>query len=106
MTVPTIRSDIATLGLFCCLDITFIFLVIGIYRDMDILIIRIGGGVGALTAALAWYIAMAKLWNYGNSWIKLPLGTLPWTARARPKPLPWKRSTGEFIRSDGRWHSK
>jgi len=100
MTVPTIRSNIATLGLICCLDLTLIFLVVGFYRDMDMVFIRIGGGVGVLTAGLAWYNAMAKLWNYENSWIKLPLGTLPWTASVRPKPLPWKRRTREFFTSE------
>ena len=96
MTVATIRSNIATLGLFSCFNLTLLFLVVGCLRDMDILFVRIGGGTGVLTAGLAWYIAMAKLWNYGNSWIKLPLGTLPWTAAVRPKPLPWKRHTEDF----------
>lgn len=96
MTMATIRSNIATLGLFSCLTLTLLFLVVGFLRDMDMIFVRIGGGVGVLTAGLAWYIAMAKLWNYGNSWIQLPLGTLPWTAAVRPKPLPWKRRTKDF----------
>jgi len=96
MTVATIRSNVATLGLFSGLSLTILFLVVGFYRDMDMIFVRIGGGLGILTAGLAWYNAMEKLWNYENSWIKLPLGTLPWSAVVRPKPLPWKRRTKDF----------
>ena len=60
------------------------------------MLIQIGGGFGILTAGLAWYNAMVELWNDDNSWIKLPVGTLPWTEKVPPKPLPWKRRTKEF----------
>ena len=58
-------------------------LVIGVYRGHDLFFIRIAGGGGLAVAILAWYEAFAEVWNHGNSWITLPVGTFPWAENGK-----------------------
>jgi uncharacterized protein len=78
MTVGTLRTTLALFSLFFILTIALALLAVGNYRGGgDNEYIKAGGYFGIAAAFLAWYNAMAGLWNVQNSWIKLPLGKLP-----------------------------
>lgn len=84
VTVGTIRTTFALFSLFFVLTIAFALLTTGYYKGVvgsagDF--IKAGGYFGLVAAFLAWYNAMAALWNFQNSWITLPVGRFPWAER-------------------------
>jgi uncharacterized protein len=83
LTVGTIRSSVAFFSLFLCLTMAFLLLAIGHYLGEDQDFLKAGGWFGLVTALLAWYNALAGLWNKGNSFITVPLGQFPWAENAR-----------------------
>lgn len=74
MTVAAMRTTGAVLAVFVTLTITFLFLTIGAFAQsssMD----KVGGWVGLVTAAVAWYASFAFVTN--NTWKKNVLPTWP-----------------------------
>ena len=78
MTVGTLRTSVAMFSLFFSLTLAFILLATGYYYGGDSNLIKAGGVFGLMAAFLAWYNAMAQIWNVGNAFITLPLGRFPW----------------------------
>ena len=76
MTIAAMKTSSALLSVFVVLDLTFIFLTIGNWGAGHENMVKIGGWLGILTAALAWYCSMAGVVN--ETWGKtvLPLGPL------------------------------
>lgn len=91
MSIAAIRSSIVLVGLFLSVIVTLTMLIIGFYRGHDLLFIRIAGGSGIAVAFLAWYDAFAHVWNHGNSWITLPVGTFPWAENGK-----WKQKRSRY----------
>lgn len=83
MSIAALRSNVVIFGLFMSVIVTLCMLIIGFYRGHDLMFIRIAGGSGVVVAVLAWYGAFAQVWNHGNSWITLPVGTFPWAENGR-----------------------
>ena len=94
MSIASIRTNLVLFSLFTSVIITLTFLTIGFYRGHDLLFIRIAGGSGLAIAILAWYDAFAKVWNHGNSWITLPVGTFPWAENGK-----WNQKKGSGLQS-------
>ena len=76
MTIAALRTSSAVLLVFVALTLTFIFLTIGAwgtsssFTDMT----RVGGWLGLLTAALAWYASAAGVINDTHKRVVLPVG--------------------------------
>jgi uncharacterized protein len=81
MTVATLRTSLVMFALFFNLMTAFILLASGYYRGANVDLIKAGGVFGLVAAFLAWYKAMAHVWNPGNSFVTLPLGRFPWAER-------------------------
>jgi succinate-acetate transporter protein len=62
MTVAAVRVNGAVLAVFVVLSLTFLFLTIGALATNDSMS-KVGGWLGLLTAALAWYAALAGVTN-------------------------------------------
>ena len=86
MLVGTIRSSVAFFGLFFTLTMAFLLLAIGFYLGENMIWIKAGGWFGLVTALLAWYNAVASVWNEGNSYITVPLGKFPWAESQTSRP--------------------
>ncbi|KAF9436051.1 hypothetical protein BGZ76_004930 [Entomortierella beljakovae] len=76
--IATLRSTIALSSMFFTLTLTFLFLSSGHLAHMspDNYPTKIGGGLGLLTAFLAWYNAAAGLFTPNHTFISLPVGPL------------------------------
>ncbi|KAF9896466.1 hypothetical protein BX616_007399, partial [Lobosporangium transversale] len=74
----TWRSNLASSALFFCLGMTYLFSTISSLAHLapGNLVQKAGGGIGVITASIAWYCAMADLSNSQNSFYTLPLGQL------------------------------
>ena len=74
MTVAAVKTNTALFMVFVVLDLTFIFLTLGNWNAGHANLVKIGGWLGILTAALAWYVSMAGVVNetWGRS--VLPVG--------------------------------
>jgi uncharacterized protein len=83
MLIATLRTHVVLFSLLLSVIMTFAMLMIGFYRNQDVAFIKAGGVFGLLVSAIAWYNACAEIWNHGNSWITLPLGTFPWAENGR-----------------------
>ncbi|MCX4553624.1 acetate uptake transporter [Streptomyces sp. NBC_01267] len=75
MMLAALRVNVAVLGVFVALTVTFVLLTIGAFgqsSSMD----KAGGWAGLVTAAIAWYASFAYVTN--NTWKKtlLPVGSL------------------------------
>ena len=81
VTVGTIRTSLALFALFFVLTIALAILSAANYMGGDANLGKAGGYFGLMAALLAWYNAMAGLWNYQNSWITLPVGRFPWAEK-------------------------
>ena len=62
MTVAAVRVSGAVLAVFVVLSLTFVFLTIGAVAGIPSMS-KVGGWLGLLTAALAWYTALAGVTN-------------------------------------------
>jgi succinate-acetate transporter protein len=89
VSIAALRSNIVLFSLFLGVILTLTLLSIGFYRGHDLFFIRIAGGSGLAVVVLAWYDAFAKVWNHGNSWIALPMGTFPWAENGK-----WNQKRG------------
>ncbi|EEQ29668.1 Meiotically up-regulated protein 86 protein [Microsporum canis] len=86
----TLKTNIAFFLLFLTLDLAFLFLGVGhliesapgkVYTPL----IKTGGFFGILAALLAWYCALSGMAEPNNSYVKFPLGRLPWMGNQRVK---------------------
>jgi len=76
MTVAALKTNAALLSVFVALDLTFIFLTIGAWGAGHSTMTKVGGWLGLLTAALAWYCSAAGVINETHGKTMLPLGPL------------------------------
>jgi succinate-acetate transporter protein len=76
MFLGTFRASVSLCALFFCLTITFMLLMIGAFTA-NATISKAGGGVGILTAAIAFYTAAHGIINDDSSFFTLPVGDLP-----------------------------
>ncbi|EIN03467.1 hypothetical protein PUNSTDRAFT_128761 [Punctularia strigosozonata HHB-11173 SS5] len=76
MFVAALRRNVGFIALLFFLTITFLLLAIAEFRN-SVTITKAGGGFGLLTAAIAYYCAMAELLRPDDSWFTLPLGHIP-----------------------------
>ncbi|KMQ44075.1 GPR/FUN34 family protein [Trichophyton rubrum] len=88
--VCTFKTNIAFVLLFFTLDLAFLFLGVGHLIEsapgkIYIPLIKAGGFFGILAALLAWYCALSGMADPNNSFIKFPLGRLPWMGNQRVK---------------------
>ncbi|KAI1906799.1 Meiotically up-regulated protein 86 protein [Ophidiomyces ophidiicola] len=86
----TVKTNWACFLLFVCLDMTYLLLAIGYFQESApgvpyAPLIKAGGFFGLLAAFLAWYGALAELADETNSFIRYPVGTLPWVNAGRAK---------------------
>jgi len=81
LTICTIRSSIAFFGLFFTVTMAFLKFAIGYYDESNEVFIKVGGYFGLIASLLAWYNAIAEVWNIGNSDIRLPLGQFSWAEK-------------------------
>jgi succinate-acetate transporter protein len=72
MLVGSLRTDGALIAVFLFLTLTFLFLTIGALGGASGMT-KLGGWLGIITAAVAWYRALALVLAGTNSMIKLPL---------------------------------
>jgi uncharacterized protein len=73
MLISATRVNAAVTAVFLTLEITEILLFIGIFSDKTS-IVKIGGVVGVITAAVAWYASFAGLYNGLGGRRTLPVG--------------------------------
>jgi succinate-acetate transporter protein len=71
MTVAAIRVSGAVLAVFTFLTLTFLFLCIGAFQASEG-ITKVGGWLGIITAALAWYASFAGVTAYAFKRSLLP----------------------------------
>lgn len=76
MWLGTFRTNMCLVALFFSLDMTFMFLMIGAYKG-SVRCHKIGGGLGLLTAAIAYYTGAAGVLTPDVTFIQLPVGDLP-----------------------------
>jgi len=74
MTVAAVRVSGAVLAVFTFLTVTFVFLAIGEFATSTSLT-KVGGWIGIVTAALAWYASFAAVTNM--TWKRTVLPTWP-----------------------------
>ena len=76
--IATLRSSVALSSMFFTLTLTFLFLASGHLAHMapGNYPTKIGGGLGVVTAFLAWYNAAAGLYIPKHTFVRLPVGPL------------------------------
>ncbi|KAF9293608.1 GPR1/FUN34/yaaH family-domain-containing protein [Linnemannia elongata] len=76
--IATLRSTVALSSMFFVLTLTFFFLASGHLAHLEAgnYPTRVGGGLGIVTALLAWYNAAAGLYVPTATFVKLPVGPL------------------------------
>lgn len=62
MTVAALRVNLAIVGVFVFLTLTFLFLTIGAFGQSSAMT-KVGGWLGLVTAAIAWYASFAAVTN-------------------------------------------
>jgi succinate-acetate transporter protein len=72
MFIASLKVTVVHVVLFLCLLVTFVALTLGAYMGLSALNV-IGGGVGVLTAVVAWYAAAALVVNSTFKKTVLPL---------------------------------
>ncbi|MBA2395194.1 MAG: acetate uptake transporter [Ktedonobacteraceae bacterium] len=75
MFLGTLKSNMALIGVFGFLTLTFLSLAIGHLSGASALI-TLGGYLGIITAIVAWYTALAGLLSSGKSAFTLPVGPI------------------------------
>jgi succinate-acetate transporter protein len=81
MLIMSTQVNLAVFAVFLTLEVTEIVLFIGNF-DGNTSIVKIGGYIGVLTAAVAWYTSAAGVSNGIGGRIKLPVGRPLVAARA------------------------
>lgn len=76
MTLATFRSSVSLCALFTFLTLTFMLLMIGEFTE-NLSVHKAGGGLGIVTAAIAFYTAAHGVINPDSSYFGLPVGDLP-----------------------------
>ncbi|KAF9124960.1 hypothetical protein BGW39_007768 [Mortierella sp. 14UC] len=78
MWIATFRSSVTMSSMFFILILTFFFLSSAhlSHQPPGNIITKIGGGLGLITALLAWYNAAAGLYNPASTFVRLPTGSL------------------------------
>jgi succinate-acetate transporter protein len=71
----TLRSSVSLFLVFFFLDITFWVLAAGHYTE-HVTVTKAGGGLGVVTAFLAFYTALAGILTKETSYFLLPVGDL------------------------------
>ncbi|KAI0089754.1 GPR1/FUN34/yaaH family-domain-containing protein [Irpex rosettiformis] len=74
--IASLRRNLGLISLFFFLTITFMLLAISKFTG-NLAINKAGGGVGILTALIAYYVGLAELLIRDESWFTLPLGVIP-----------------------------
>lgn len=76
--IATLRTTVTLSSMFFVLVLTFFFLSSAHLAHLAAgnIVTRIGGGLGLVTAFLAWYNAAAGLFESTNAVIRLPTGSL------------------------------
>lgn len=77
MLIACLRSNIGLVALFFFLDLTFMLLMIGKFMPTNINITKAGGGLGIVTAAIAYYVGASELMPRHQSYFTLPTYALP-----------------------------
>lgn len=96
MTLLTLRSTLALLGLFLAVDMTFLLLTVAEFAAGDgrvqlALALTRGGGVfGLITALLAWYNALAGIADETNFFFEIPVYHFPWSEKVMSSRAPRK----------------
>ncbi|KAF8978705.1 hypothetical protein BGZ46_006227 [Entomortierella lignicola] len=74
----TWKSNLASSLLFFCLGMTYLFSTVSTLAQLypGNPVQKAGGGMGVITASIAWYCAMSDLSTSQNSYYTLPLGQL------------------------------
>ncbi len=72
MLLGALRSNLALIGVFFFLTLTFLVLAIGWLAGASTAWIQIGGWLGIITAAFAWYTALAGVLASGKAMFTLP----------------------------------
>lgn len=78
MWIATFRSTVTMSSMFFILVLTFFFLSSAHLSHLPAgnIVTRIGGGLGLVTALLAWYNAASGLYNSTSTFVRLPTGSL------------------------------
>ena len=76
MTVAAAKTTMAIFSVFVALTLAFIFLTIGNWGAGHTEMVKIGGWLGILTAALAWYASAAGVINETHGKVVLPVGPM------------------------------
>jgi succinate-acetate transporter protein len=76
MFLASLRSTVALASLFFFLDLTFMLLMIGQFKN-DVDVTKAGGAFGIVTAAIAYYTAASGLITHQASYLALPVIDLP-----------------------------
>lgn len=82
----TLKSTVMFFSLFFFLTITFVLLAIGYFRHEEsdsVKLNKAGGYFGIITAAIAWYNALAGIVEKHNSFFAVPTMPLPWSEAGR-----------------------
>lgn len=75
------RSNAGLISLFFFLTLTFMLLMIGHFVT-NVNILKAGGGLGIVTAWIAYYCAVANLYSKESSFFSLPLLPVPGPKRS------------------------
>jgi succinate-acetate transporter protein len=73
MLIASLRTNLGLVSVFLVLEVTFIFLTVGNWGAGHANMVKIGGWLGLLTAALAWYCSAAGVINETYGKTVLPL---------------------------------
>ena len=76
MTVAAAKTSMATFSVFVALSLALIFLTIGNWNGGHANMVKIGGWLGIVTAALAWYASAAGVINDTHGKVVLPVGPM------------------------------
>jgi len=76
MFIASLRSSIALIALFFCLDLTFMLLMIGAYSGSKGCH-KVGGILGLVTAGIAYYTGISGMLTRETSYFQLPTGEFP-----------------------------
>lgn len=76
MTIAAMRTNSAILSVFFFLTLTFVALTIGNWGAGHSEMVKVGGYLGVLTAALAWYASAAGVINETHGKVVFPVGPL------------------------------
>ncbi|KMU84015.1 FUN34 [Coccidioides immitis H538.4] len=89
----TFKTSWPSILLFLTLDLAFLMLAVAHFQEtspgkVNTPLTKAGGFFGLLAAFLAWYNAVAGIATEENSFVRYPVGPLPWANSRRPKADP------------------